>query len=111
MAQYDVFLNPNPAYRQDFPYVVDVQHGSLELANTRLTMPLARFNARNKAGAVPNGVPKRLNPTIDFDGEPLILMPHLAAPLHIGYLKKPIGTVRAFAAEIQGGVDAVLSGV
>jgi toxin CcdB len=110
MAQYDVYLNPNPAYRQSFPYVVDVQHASLELAHTRMTIPLARFN-RTKGGALPYGVPKRLNPGIDFEGEQLILMPHLAAPLNMGFLKNPIGSVRGFATEIQAGLDAVLSGV
>lgn len=111
MAQYDVYLNPNSAYRQDFPYVVDVQHRSLQLARTRMAMPLARFNPRAAAGAVPYGVPKRLTPRIPFEGEEFILMPHLAAALNVGFLKKPIGTVLAFSAEIQAGLDAVLSGV
>lgn len=108
MAQYDVYLNPNVGYRQYFPYVVDVQHSALNLARSRLTMPLARFGT----GLMPSGpLPKRLLPNLEVEGETLVLMPHMAASLNASILKKPVTNLAAKALEIQSGLDAVLSGV
>jgi toxin CcdB len=108
MAQYDVYLNPNVNYRPFFPYVVDVQHQALSLARSRLTMPLARFSS----GLVPAGqLPKRMLPSLQVEGEMLVLMPHLAASVSAASLKKPVANLTEKAFEIQSGLDAVLSGV
>jgi toxin CcdB len=108
MAQYDVYPNPNVNYRPFFPFVVDIQHNALNLARSRLTIPLARFGSP----LIPPGqLPKRMLPSLEVEGEKLVLMAHLAAPLMTTSLKKPVASLTHQASEIQAGLDAVLSGV
>ena len=45
MAQFDVYVNPNPESRQSVPFVVDVQSGLIDALPTRLVMPLSRIGA------------------------------------------------------------------
>ena len=39
--QYDVYANPIPRMRDDYPYVVDLQSGLLSALATRMVAPLA----------------------------------------------------------------------
>lgn len=105
MAQYDVYVNPNPASRLAVPYVVDVQSRLLEQLNTRLTMPLLRW------AAVHAGLPRRLVPTLPIAGEDYVLYAHQAAVLEARLLKSPVASLAAHAGEIVGALDAVVSGV
>jgi toxin CcdB len=105
MAQFDVYPNPNPAYRSTWPWVVDVQHETLSSLQTRLTIPLAQANPANQ------GLPKRLFPRLEFQGASYTLLAQVAAPVHISRLKSPQGTLRERSAEIQASLDAVMAGV
>lgn len=40
MAQFDVYLNPNPATRKAIPYLLDVQADLLDTLATRVVVPL-----------------------------------------------------------------------
>ena len=40
MAQFDVYLNPNPATRKAIPYLLDVQADLLNTLATRVIVPL-----------------------------------------------------------------------
>jgi toxin CcdB len=105
MAQFDVYLNPNPSYRQEWPWVVDVQHTLLESMPTRLSIPLGTHK--------PNAshLPKRLFPTLPFKGKSYTLLTPFAAPIHGARLKKAQGSLAAYRAEIQASLDAVVAGV
>jgi toxin CcdB len=104
MAQFDVYVNPNPDSRQSVPFVVDVQSGLTDTLPTRLVMPLSRI------GAAQARLPVNLCPLMEIEGEPLTLMPHLAAPVAAGLLRKPVISVAHIAGEIGASMDAVLSG-
>ncbi|MDE2095559.1 MAG: CcdB family protein, partial [Burkholderiales bacterium] len=62
MAQYDVYVNPNPRSRDSVPFVVDIQSGFIDVLRTRLTMPLSRVGVD-----IPD-LPKRLLPQFVVEG-------------------------------------------
>lgn len=104
MPQFDVYANPHPASRRSVPYLVDVQSPLIDVLNTRLVVPLSRV------GVGQARLPATLCPTIEIDGEPLSLMPQLAAPLAARLLHAPVASVSHLASEIVGALDAVVSG-
>ncbi|NJS35530.1 MAG: plasmid maintenance protein CcdB [Brachymonas sp.] len=106
MAQFDVYPNPNPAYRKEYPWIVDVQHATLAAFRTRLTIPLSRASQQTQTS-----LPHRLFATIEFAGERLTLLPHLAASVHTGYLKNSAGSLAHYRSDIQAGLDALVAGV
>ncbi|MFZ4623209.1 MAG: CcdB family protein [Rhodoferax sp.] len=87
------------------PFVVNIQSDFLEGLPTRLTMPLA------VAGLVPASIPLNLCPRIDFEGQRLHLLAHLAAPFRTRDLGHPLGSVGTSASDIVAAMDAVVSGV
>lgn len=104
MAQFDVYVNPQPESRRFVPYVVDVQSPLIDQLTTRLVLPLSRVGVRQ------DSLPVNLCPVVEVDGEALSLLPHLAAPVSARILKKPVSSLGHRAAEITGAMDAVLSG-
>ena len=105
MAQFDVYPNPNAAYRDAWPWVVDVQHELLESLATRLSIPLAIQKPSS------SNLPKRLFPSLQFKGASYTLLSPMAAPIHVGRLKKAKGSLAQCRAEIQASLDAVVAGV
>ena len=105
MAQYDVYVNPNPASREAVPYVVDVQSRLLDQTNTRLTMPLRPLSPASA------GLPRRLVPRLTVAAQTYVLYAHQAAVVESRLLKKPVASLAAHSADILGALDAVVSGV
>jgi toxin CcdB len=105
LAQFDIYVNPQVASRQSVPFVVDVQSGLIDQLPTRLVMPLSRV------GASQAKLPLNLCLLVEVDGESLVLLPHLAAPLATRSLKNTGGSLRHRASEISAALDAVLSGL
>ncbi len=104
MAQFDLYANPQPDSARFVPYVLDVQSPLIDQLNTRLVVPLSRVGLQQAR------LPLSLCPVVDVAGEPLVLMPHLAAPILVRLMKKPVGSLAHRSAEIMGAMDAVLSG-
>jgi len=104
MAQFDVYVNPQPASRLSVPYVVDVQSPLIDQLTTRLVLPLSRVGV----GQV--NLPINLCPLVEIDGEPLSLMAHLAAPVPTRVLGKPVSSLAHRASEVTGALNAVISG-
>lgn len=105
MAHFDVFANPQSSSRDSVPYVVDVQSGLIDQLPTRLVMPLSRV------GTDQARLPTSLCPQVIVKGEMLSLMPHLAAPMPVKLLKKPVASLVHRASEIAAAMDAVFSGL
>ena len=105
MAQFDVYVNPQPASRAFVPYLLDIQSGLLDQLPTRLVMPLSRV------GADQSRWPANLCPSVEMDGESLTLMPHLAAPVAARLLTRPVASLGHRASEVSAALDVVLSGV
>lgn len=105
MAQWDVFRNPSPRMREVLPYVVVVQSDLLSGLGTRLVAPLARHLPTQP------GMTARLSPTLDVQGEPVILVAHECAPVDARALRQPVASLRAQSHLIVNALDAVVSGV
>ncbi len=105
MAQFDVYLNPQPAARARFPFVVQVQSDFLDKLPTRLVVPLS------VVGLSVDQLPSDLTPVFYILGQRLALMPHLAAPLPKILLKKPVEHLPEAALTVAKCFDAVLSGL
>ena len=104
MAQYDVFANPSASASTGIPYVVVIQSDLLDALATRLTVPLAVFDAATR-------VPTALCPVITVKGQTLRALAHYAAPLPTRSLRKALANVSAQAGALIAAMDVVLSGV
>jgi toxin CcdB len=105
VAQFDVYVNPNPASRDVVPYVVDVQSRLLSATATRLMVPLRRLSAAHA------DLPRRLVPQVQVRSEAFVLYAHQAAPVEARLLKKSVVSLAGQSADIVGAIDAVISGV
>lgn len=104
MAQYDVYANPSRSAADGIPYVVVIQSGLLDSLATRLTMPLAEFDAETK-------VPTALCPVVTVNGRRFHALAHFAAPLPAKVLRRPVDNVAGQASALVSAFDAVLSGI
>lgn len=105
MAQFDVYPNPSKHQRADIPWIVDVQSDLLSGLPTRLVIPLA---LRTHMPADP---PRALCPVLQWEGEVLVALPHMAAPFRTKDLGAPKGSMKSEASTLVGAIDAVLSGI
>jgi len=103
--QYDVYDNPSPRMRDQYPYVVDMQSNLLSSLATRLVAPLAVTTL------LPHSVPPRLCPMLLVEGKSLMLVAFEAAPLERRLLKNKVASVKERASDIVAAMDAVMSGV
>lgn len=103
--QFDVYENPSPRMRDQYPYVVDIQSDLLSGLATRMVVPLAVTSLHA------NELPRRLCPVIVVRKKNLMLVPFEAAPLDKRLLKQEIVSMRAHAHEIVDAMDAVMSGL
>jgi toxin CcdB len=105
LAQFDVYPNPSKAQRPDIPWMVDVQSDLLSGLPTRLVMPLALRKH------MPGALPRALCPAVQWKGDAMVALPHLAAAFRVKDLGIASGSLRAHASALVGALDAVISGV
>ena len=107
--QYDVYPNPSPRMRHEYPYLVDIQSDLLSSLATRMVAPLAVTTL------APHVLPRQLCPVIPLRGKNLVLVPFEAAPLVKRLLENKTASVKHRAndivAAIVAAMDAVMSGV
>ena len=97
MAQFDVWLNPNPDSVAAVPYLLEVQSDLLESVNTRVVVPLALLSERGQPA-------KYLNPQFEIEGVQVVMVTEQIA----GIPKRAIGKrVLSLAIERDQIMDAV----
>jgi len=100
MARFDVYPNPYTPERSHTPFVLDVQNDHLAPLATRVVVPL-----RTPKGF---GAPMRnLNPTIEIEGQSLIVDTAALAPVPASMLRKPAARAEASRADILDALDAL----
>jgi toxin CcdB len=100
MAQFD-------AYRvagQAIPFVIDIQSDYLEAADTRVVIPLVRLAAYKGKVFAP------LNPILDVDGTPVLLLTTQIATVPRRLLKDRVGTFARDRDRIVRAIDTLLLG-
>jgi toxin CcdB len=103
--QYDVYDNPSPRMRDQYPYIVDIQSDLLGSLATRMVVPLAVTTL------AAHDLPRQLCPVIAVKGKNLMLVAFEAAPLGRRLLKNKVVSVKHRASDIIAAMDAVVSGV
>ncbi len=96
MARFDV-------YRTGEYFVVDVQTDLLDGLTTRLVVPLLPL----EAAPMPAG---RLNPVLQFNGQPHALQPQLMGAVSAKLLGKPVDNLLRDYDRIVAAVDMILNG-
>ncbi len=103
MARFDIYPNPIPEDRGDFPYVLEIQSDLLYQFSERVCVPLVR------ADAIP-GLTERFNPRLSVDGETVQLHPLGIAVFFASELRNSVGSARAQALSIETALDMLLRG-
>ncbi|MBV8342446.1 MAG: CcdB family protein [Gammaproteobacteria bacterium] len=104
MPQLDVYPNTNPASREAFPFLVDVQANMFDELRTRVVIPLS------KAGALPQYPMAYLTPVVSFAGEAYVLMtPQLAGVARVE-LEAPAGNLAAQERVIATAIEFLVRG-
>lgn len=105
MPQFDVYRNPVAQQRGAIPFMLDIQSELLDGLPTRLTLPLAT------PSLVPSATPLNLCPVLEFQGQRVHVLPHLAVAFRVRDLGRPVGSLLPQASAIIASIDAVISGV
>jgi toxin CcdB len=105
MPQFDVYRNPVVQQRGTIPFMLDIQSDLLDGLPTRLTLPLALPRL------VPSAIPLNLCPALDFDGQHVHVLSHLAVAFRVRDLGRSVGSLASQANVVVASLDAVISGV
>lgn len=103
MARFDIYPNPIPQDRADFPFVLEIQSDLLYRFAERVCVPLVR------AGAIP-GLTDRFNPTIPVEGAPLRLHTLGIVVFYVSELRNSAGNAKAQSLDIENALDMLLRG-
>ncbi len=103
MAQFDVYLNPNPATSHVIPYYLNVQADLLDALNTRVIVPLVR------AGEMGPSI-NNLHPTFKIKGEPVVMSTAELAGLPMRALGDRVASLKNKRDEIIAALDLVFTG-
>ena len=103
--QFDVYRNPSPRMREQYPFIVDIQSDLLGSLATRMVVPLAITQLAS------GDVPRNLCPVFQVQGLQLMLLPFEAAPLPKSLLKTDVQSLKRYASEIVAAMDAVTNGI
>lgn len=103
MARFDIYPNPIPQDRADFPFVMDIQSDLLYRFAERVCVPLVRV------GFIP-GLTERFNPTISVNTDTVRLHPLGIAVFYVNELRTCVGTAKGQSLEIETALDMLLRG-
>lgn len=105
MGQFCVYINPNPATRVQYPYLLDIQSALLSELRTTVVIPLTPSKL-----AAPMRM-TRLNPTIDIDGKSFTVMTQEIAGIDRNQLGAQTYNLSSYRSEIIAALDFILSGI
>lgn len=103
MAQLDVYENPNPASREEIPYLLDVQTGLLEGLASRVVVPLIKASAMGKAA-------QHLNPRFTVGQNEVIMSTAELAGIPTRLLGQKVASLADRRDEIIAALDFLFSG-
>ena len=104
MAQFDVYINPNPATRELIPYLLDVQTDLLDSLATRVVVPLVVTEQAGKAA-------KQLNPQFQINGIAVTMSTPELAGVDNRLLGEKVASLKAKRDEIIAALDLLFTGI
>lgn len=102
MAQFDVYPHPVEEWRDQSPYVVDIQSDFVRGVRNRLIIPLTHVWVE--------APPDRLAPVFQVEGVPLFLDSLGLAAFPLGDLRGPVVSLRTEAPRIWSALDYAFHG-
>jgi len=103
MARFDIYPNPIPDDRGEFPFVLEIQSDLLYRFAERVCVPLVR------PGVIP-GLTERFNPSVAVQGDVFQLHPLGISVFFASELRDRVGTASAQALPIETALDMLLRG-
>ena len=103
MAQFDVYLNPDPLQRERTPYLLDVQNSFLERLATRVVVPMRCA----KYAPLPM---RELNPAFEVQGQALVLDTAALAAIPGRGLGPAVACLRSQSNEVVSALDVLFGG-
>lgn len=103
MAQFDVYLNPNPATNSAIPYYLNVQADLLDSLNTRVIVPLVKEEETGKSV-------KGLHLKFKIKGDTVVMSTAELAGLPIRALGDKVVSLKNKRDEIIAALDLVFTG-
>ena len=103
MAQFDVYVNPNPASKKYAPYLLDVQNDLFESLATRVVIPLLT----EKGIRVPAN---RLNPEFNIEGKTVYMSTAEIAGIPQSAMGKYVCSLSFDRTQIINSLDFLVSG-
>jgi toxin CcdB len=105
MARFDVYKNEHAQSSKRFPYLLSVQSELLQPLATCLVVPLGR------ATVVANRPAEALTPTLNVDGEAMVMYTPEIAAVYANLLRKRICNLASQHDAIVRALDFLFSGV
>lgn len=103
MAQFDVYINPNPETKQSIPYLLDVQADLLDNLTTRVVVPLITVSAMGKAA-------KYLNPQFKIKRTSVVMSTAELAGVNLHFLGEKVCSLKEQRNEIIAALDFLFTG-
>ncbi|OHB24642.1 MAG: plasmid maintenance protein CcdB [Desulfuromonadaceae bacterium GWB2_53_15] len=103
MAQFDVFINPNPVTKRAIPYLLDIQTDLLNNLTTRVVIPLYTVAAMGKAA-------KFLNLQFSVKRTTVIMSTAEMAGVAVNSLGVKVCSLREHRNEIIAAIDFLVTG-
>lgn len=104
MAQFDVYLNPNPATRKAIPYLLDVQANLLDTLATRVVVPLVLASEMGSAA-------QTLNPKFKIKSTAVIMSTTELAGVPVRTLGDKATSLKGKRDEIIAALDLLFTGI
>jgi toxin CcdB len=105
MPQFTVYKNKNPATRNTYPLLVDVQSNLLDQLQTRVVIPLTKVATLSKKPLV------RLTPLLTIDGGDYLLLTPQLAGISKADLGTPVGNIDHYRDHIIAALDFLITGI
>ncbi len=104
MAQFDVYLNPNPATRKVIPYLLDVQADLLAPLATRVVVPLVLAEEMGLSA-------KTLNPKFKIKNITVVMSTAELAGISVRSLGDKATSLKGKRDEIIAELDLLFTGI
>lgn len=104
MAQFDVYLNPNPATRKTIPYLLDVQADLLDGLATRIVVPLVLIDVMG-AGV------RQLHPHFKIKGQIVVMSTAEMAGIALRGMGEKVISLKTRRDEIIAALDLLFTGI
>jgi toxin CcdB len=104
MARFDVYASPITAERKLTPYWLDVQADHLQSLDTRVILPLRRWQPKQTLKA-------RLNPQFTVQGVTVYVDTPNIGTFPLALLRNPVASLRAEQLTIEDALDFLFSGI